>query len=135
MKKIVVIMAVLFLFACSSKQTMPDYNKLTRLNFHYTSEKVKMINDVEPLKGVFSEIKWQEGMPKMARKPDVTAVLFIMNDETKTERLYTYEILYNDGGTATVIDEENSLIGSLAKNPTIQLKSAFSCENGCTDAP
>lgn len=135
MKKILVIVMILLLTACKSNPQFPDYNKLTRIDFYYDSENVKMLEDIDTLKKLLSDIKWQEGMPKYSREKDVTVVLFIMEDETKVERLYTYKVWYTNGGRATIIDEEHSLISELDKSSTKQLKRAFSCENGCTDAP
>ncbi|MGM0877986.1 MAG: hypothetical protein ACQEWV_25485 [Bacillota bacterium] len=58
-------------------------------------EDVVMITDsesIELLRQAFEQIKWDDKVVYMARKPDVKATLFYTFDENMPERLYEYEI-------------------------------------------
>ncbi|MFE4077475.1 hypothetical protein [Peribacillus sp. YIM B13477] len=93
-------------------------------------EDVVMITDresIELLMQAFEQIKWDDKVVKMARKPDVEATLFYTFDENKPERLYEYEIWFNESsGTATIIsNNENESYGELDKDNAQALKNNF----------
>ncbi|MCU6603482.1 hypothetical protein [Peribacillus frigoritolerans] len=93
-------------------------------------ENVVMITDsetIELLRQAFEQIKWDDKMVKMARKPDVEATLFYTFDENKPERLYEHEIWFNESsGTATIIsNNENESYGELDKDNAQALKNNF----------
>ncbi|WP_411739058.1 hypothetical protein [Peribacillus sp. S4] len=93
-------------------------------------EDVVMITDresIELLRQAFEQIKWDDKVVKMARKPDVEATLFYTFDENKPERLYEYEIWFNvSSGTATIIsNNENESYGELDKDNAQALKNNF----------
>ncbi|MFJ7994836.1 hypothetical protein ACIQY5_22200 [Peribacillus frigoritolerans] len=93
-------------------------------------EDVVMITDresIELLRQAFEQIKWEDKVVKMARKPDVEATLFYTFDENKPERLYEYEIWFNESsGTATIINNnENESYGELEKDNAQALKNNF----------
>jgi hypothetical protein len=93
-------------------------------------EDVVMITDresIELLRQAFEQIKWDDKVVKMARKPDVEATLFYIFDENKPERLYEYEIWFNESvGTATIIsNNENESYGELDKDNAQALKNIF----------
>ncbi|UYY99305.1 hypothetical protein OJ967_01690 [Peribacillus frigoritolerans] len=82
---------------------------------------------IELLRQAFEQIKWDDKVVKMARKPDVEATLFYTFDENKPERLYEYEIWFNESsGTATIIsNNENENYGELDKDNAQALKNNF----------
>ncbi|MED4690272.1 hypothetical protein [Peribacillus frigoritolerans] len=93
-------------------------------------EDVVMITDresIELLRQSFEQIKWDNKVVKVARKPDVEATLFYTFDENKPERLYEYEIWFNESaGTATIIsNNENESYGELDKDNAQALKNNF----------
>ncbi|MCM3170110.1 hypothetical protein M3617_25675 [Peribacillus frigoritolerans] len=93
-------------------------------------EDVVMITDresIELLRQSFEQIKWDNKVVKVARKPDVEATLFYTFDENKPERLYEYEIWFNESaGTATIIsNNENESYGELDKENAQALKNNF----------
>ncbi|MCK2021288.1 hypothetical protein [Peribacillus frigoritolerans] len=93
-------------------------------------EDVVMITDresIELLMQAFEQIKWDDKVVKMARKPDVEATLFYTFDENKPESLYEYEIWFNESsGTATIIsNNENESYGELDKDNAQALKNNF----------
>ncbi|MED3762037.1 hypothetical protein P4555_23880 [Peribacillus frigoritolerans] len=93
-------------------------------------EDVVMITDresIELLRQAFEQIKWDDKVVKMARNPDVEATLFYTFDENKPERLYEYEIWFNESsGTATIIsNNENESYGELDKDNAQALKNNF----------
>ncbi|MCK2021275.1 hypothetical protein [Peribacillus frigoritolerans] len=93
-------------------------------------EDVVMITDresIELLRQAFEQIKWDDKVVKIARKPDVEATLFYTFDENEPERLYEYEIWFNESaGTATIIsNNENESYGELDKDNAQALKNIF----------
>ncbi|KOR81718.1 hypothetical protein AM232_13455 [Bacillus sp. FJAT-21352] len=89
-----------------------------------------MITDsesIELLRQAFEQIKWDDKVVKMARKPDVEATLFYIFYENKPERLYEYEIWFNESaGTAIIIsNNENESYGELDKDNAQALKNNF----------
>lgn len=93
-------------------------------------EDVVMITDresIELLRQSFEQLKWDNKVVKVARKPDVEATLFYTFDENKPERLYEYEIWFNESaGTATIIsNNENESYGELDKENAQALKNNF----------
>ncbi|MBT2647635.1 hypothetical protein J7E52_12995 [Bacillus sp. ISL-34] len=93
-------------------------------------EDVVMITDsetIELLRQTFEQIKWDDKVVKMARKPDVEATLFYTFDEDIPERLYEYEIWFNESAsTATIIsNNENESYGELNKGNAQTLKKIF----------
>ncbi|MGM0890656.1 MAG: hypothetical protein ACQEW5_27945 [Bacillota bacterium] len=112
-----------------------EKGQLTRVDVQKISiegnyEVVVMITDsesIELLRQSFEQIKWDDKVVKMARKPDVTATLFYTFDKNKPERLYEYEIWFNENaGTATIIsNNENASYGELDKDNAQALKNNF----------
>ncbi|MFD4928728.1 hypothetical protein ACFWMS_07350 [Peribacillus butanolivorans] len=93
-------------------------------------EDVVMITDresIELLRQAFEQIKWEDKVVKVARKPDVEATLFYTIDENKPERLYEYEIWFNESaGTVTIIsNNKNESYGELDKDNAQALKNNF----------
>ncbi|MGG0848525.1 hypothetical protein [Peribacillus simplex] len=92
-------------------------------------EDVVMITDTKSivlLREAFEQIKWDDKLVKMGRKPDIKATLFYTFDENIPERLYEYEIWFNENaGTATIISNENESYGEIDKENAQALKSNF----------
>lgn len=128
------IIVVLLLVGCS-EEIHPDFDQLTRIEFLYDTQQVQMLEDIEMVKTIFEQVEWEQGIPLLARSEDVVSTLYIMNEETKVEALYTYRIWFEDDGSSMFIDEDNDLIGKLDDLSTTKLKRAFSCEFGCIPAP
>ncbi|WP_416118278.1 hypothetical protein [Peribacillus butanolivorans] len=99
-----------------------DTEQLTRVDVQKIDAEGKyvealMITDnesMELLSEAFKQIKWDNRMVKMARKPDLIATLFYTFDENIPERIVEYEIWFNENGTATIIsNNENKSYGEL----------------------
>ncbi|WP_152952255.1 hypothetical protein [Peribacillus butanolivorans] len=99
-----------------------DTEQLTRVDVQKIDaegkyEEALMITDnesIELLSEAFKQIKWDNRMVKMARKPDLNATLFYTFDENMPERIVEYEIWFNENGTAIIIsNNENKSYGEL----------------------
>ncbi|TDV97896.1 hypothetical protein B0G66_1341 [Bacillus badius] len=80
---------------------------------------------VDNLKKVFKKVKWEPNIePKIVRKEDVKATLFFEYDQNMPERLFEYEIWFNqDNNTAMIIsNNEKEGFGTLDKNNAKKLK-------------
>lgn len=104
----------MFLIGCTNKVPKDfNLNQLTRVDIEVVKadggyEEVVMITDeetVDALRKAFKQIKWEPNAePKMARKEDVKATLFFKYDENMPERLFEYQIWFNQSNdTATII--------------------------------
>ncbi|MGW6302549.1 hypothetical protein [Peribacillus butanolivorans] len=111
---------MLLLVGCMGEDT----GQLTRVDVQKNDaeekyEEALMITDnesIELLSEAFKQIKWDNRMVKMARKPDLIATLFYTFDENMPERIVEYEIWFNENGTATIIsNNENKSYGELDK--------------------
>ncbi|KQU20894.1 hypothetical protein ASG65_22560 [Bacillus sp. Leaf13] len=109
---------MLLLVGCMGEDT----EQLTRVDVQKIDAEGKyvealMITDnesIELLSEAFKQIKWDNRMVKMARKPDLIATLFYTFDENIPERIVEYEIWFNENGTATIIsNNENKSYGEL----------------------
>jgi hypothetical protein len=79
-----------------------------KVNFDGNYGDVVMITDVESIEIIrlaFDKVKWEPNVePKMARKEDVKATLFFVFDKNMPERLFEYQIWFNQRkDTATII--------------------------------
>ncbi|MED3997012.1 hypothetical protein P4647_20530 [Peribacillus frigoritolerans] len=134
MKKIINFIS-LFVFMVLLVGCIEEKGQLSRVDVQKIDtegkyEDVVMITDresIELLRQAFEQIKWDDKVVKMARKPDVEATLFYTFDENKPERLYEYEIWFNESaGTATIIsNNENESYGELDKDNAQALKNNF----------
>lgn len=104
----------MFLIGCINKAPNEfDLNQLTRVDIEVVKpdesyEEAVMITDeetVDALRKAIKQIKWEPNVePKMARKEDVKATLFFEYDENMPERLFEYQIWFNQSNdTATII--------------------------------
>jgi hypothetical protein len=90
---------------------------------------VVMITDnesIELLRTAFEKVNWEPDIvPNMARKADVKATLFYEFDKNMPERLYEYEIWFNEhADSATIIsNNEKEGYGELDKDNADILKS------------
>ncbi|MFF5400191.1 hypothetical protein ACFY5J_22890 [Peribacillus butanolivorans] len=109
---------MLLLVGCKGEDT----EQLTRVDVQKIDaegkyEEALMITDnesIELLSEAFKQIKWDNRMVKMARKPDLNATLFYTFDENMPERIVEYEIWFNENGTATIIsNNDNKSYGEL----------------------
>ncbi|MDQ0860905.1 hypothetical protein [Bacillus sp. V2I10] len=125
--------AFLFMFLLLTACSGQEKGELTRVDVQKVDiegnyEEVVMISDnesIELLKKAFEQIKWDNKVVDMARKPDVEATLFYTFDKNMPERLVEYEIWFNESaGTATIVsNNENESYGELDKDYTRTLKS------------
>ncbi|SDN46971.1 hypothetical protein [Bacillus sp. OK048] len=112
--RIIFIIFVILLVGCTKKSPNEyDLKQLTRVDVEVVKadesyEEAFMITDVETVKvlrKVFKQVKWEPNAePKMARKEDVKATLFFKYDENMPERLFDYQIWFNQSNdTATIL--------------------------------
>lgn len=118
---------LIFLIGCSNKGSKEvNLNQLTRIDVEVVNadesyEEAVMITDEETLEVVrksFKQIKWEPNTePKMARKEDVKATLFFEYDRNMPERLFEYQIWFNQrNDTATIIsNNKKEGFGALGK--------------------
>ena len=111
---IIFIIFVLFLIGCANKDPNNyDLDQLTRVDVEVVKadesyEEAFIITDgetVDVLRKVFKQVKWEPNAePKMARKEDVKATLFFKYDKNMPERLFEYQIWFNQSNnTATIL--------------------------------
>jgi hypothetical protein len=122
------IIFAMFLIGCTNKAPNKfNLNQLTRVDVEIVKEdgnygEAEMITDeesIEELRKTFKQIKWEPNVePKMARKEDVKATLFFRYDVNMPERLFEYEIWFNESNdTATIIsNNEEEGYGTLDKD-------------------
>ena len=125
---IISIIFTMFLIGCTNKSPNEfNLNQLIIVDVEVVKadesyEEAVMITDeetIDVLRKTFKQIKWEPDIePKMARKEDVKATLFFKYDENLPERLFEYEIWFNQSNdTATIIsNNEKEGYGTLDKN-------------------
>ena len=110
-----------------------NFKQLTRVDVEVVKadesyEEAVMITDEETIdvvRNIFKEIQWEPNAePKMARMEDVKATLFFEYDKNMPERLFEYEIWFNQrNDTATIIsNNEKEGFGTLDKDHAQTLK-------------
>ena len=114
---IIFIIFAMFLIGCTNKAPNEyDLNQLTRVDVEVVKadesyEEALMITDeetVDVLRKAFKQVKWEPNAePKMARKEDVKATLFFKYDENMPERLFEYQIWFNQSNDTTTIISNN----------------------------
>jgi hypothetical protein len=117
----------MFIIGCSNKATNEfNLNQLTRVDVEMVNddesyEESVMITDeetVDTLRKAFKSIKWEPNVEaKMSRREDVRTTLFFKYDKNMPERLFEYQIWFNQSNdTATIIsNNENEGYGTLDK--------------------
>lgn len=121
MKKLTIGLLVIFL--CIAGCSASFERELTRIDVQKTSEEglnsgeEKIIASNERLMKIqqaFGKVKWSPNTKaEMARKEDILATFFILEEKNIPERLYHYRIWF-EGETATIIsDKENEGYGRL----------------------
>lgn len=105
-------------------------NQLTRVDVEVVKdeayEEVVMITDeetIERLRNIFTQIEWEPNAEaKMASMEDVKATLFFRYDKNMPERLFEYEIWFNQSNdTATIIsNNEKEGLGTLENAQTLE---------------
>jgi hypothetical protein len=104
----------MFLIGCINKVPNKfDLKQLTRIDIEEVNsdgsyEESVMITEektLEIIRKIFKQIKWEPNVEsKMAREKDVKATLFYKYDENMPERLFDYQIWFNQNNeTATII--------------------------------
>ena len=130
LKKIIIIVAAMFLIACSEQSK----GELTRIDVSSLFEEkdieyhIQLEEELTLVENVFQKVSWQPNAePKMSREPDVEAVFFYTVDENMPERLVNYQIWFIQGNdTATIIsDDQNEGYGRLDKENAESLKQVF----------
>jgi len=123
-----VLLIVLTIFSGCENET----KKLTQVTYqvmqkdgNYGEESI--ISDkktLNQLASIFDEIKWEKGtIPSMARKGDVKAVLFYEVEKDMPEKLYEYEIWFNENGKAEFLgSDKDESYGTLNKDKSKLLK-------------
>ncbi|WP_342430332.1 hypothetical protein [Neobacillus sp. FSL H8-0543] len=129
--KIYLIISMIFaalIIGCTKKAPNEfNFNQLNRVDVEVvksdeTYEESLMITDektIDLLRKTFKQISWKTNVePKMARKEDVKATLFFMYDKNMPERLFEYQIWFNQSkGKATIIsNNEKEGYGTLDKD-------------------
>ncbi|MEH7255585.1 hypothetical protein V7111_26095, partial [Neobacillus niacini] len=107
----------ILLVGCTKKAPNEyDLKQLTRVDVDVVKEdesyeEAFMITDVETVKvlrRVFKQVKWEPNAePKMARKEDVKATLFFKYDENMPERLFEYQIWFDQSNDTVTILSNN----------------------------
>lgn len=117
----------IFLVGCVNKVPNKfDLKQLTRVDIEVVKadgsyEESVMITDEETgdaIRKVIKQIKWEPNVePKMARKEDVKVTLFFNFDKNIPERLFEYQIWFNQNNdTSTIIsNNEKEGYGTLDK--------------------
>ncbi|MED3550021.1 hypothetical protein [Cytobacillus praedii] len=128
------IIFAMFLIGCMEKTPKEFHiNQLTRVDVEVVKtdknyEEAEMITDegtIERLRKIFKQVEWEPSAePKMARMEDVKATLFFEYDKNMPERLFEYEIWFNQrNNTATIIsNNEKEGFGTLDKDHAQTLK-------------
>ncbi|MFF2447963.1 hypothetical protein ACFVSW_12775 [Neobacillus sp. NPDC058068] len=134
---IICIFFTIFLMGCTNKDSKDfNLNQVTRIDIEVVKsdenyEEAVMITDeatVSALRKAFKQIKWEPNViPKMARKEDVKATLFFKYDENMPERLFEYQIWFNQSNdTATIISNNiKEGYGTLDKENKLTLENIF----------
>ncbi|WP_428907972.1 hypothetical protein [Niallia sp. Krafla_26] len=125
-----------FLTGCTNKTPKEFHlDQLTRVdvevvNGNKSDQEDVMITDEETIdiiRKTFDHIKWEPNVqPSMDRKEDVKATLFFKYDENMPDRLFEYQIWFNQNNTATIIsNNEKEGYGDLDKVHAQTLKNIF----------
>lgn len=132
MKKIILSFALLTVFfvmlvGCGGEERLTRVD-VQEINTDGKYGDVVMITDnesIELLREVFEKVKWDPNtVVNMARIADVKATLFFEFDENMPERLYEYDIWFNESaGTAAIVsNNEKEGYGELDKENAEILK-------------
>lgn len=117
----------MFIVGCTNKASEEfNLDQLTRVDVEVIKEddsyeESVMITDeytVDALRKAFKQINWDPNVePKMVRKEDAKATLFFKYDKNMPERLFEYQIWFNQSNnTATIIsNNEKEGYGTLGK--------------------
>lgn len=131
------IIFAMFLVGCINKvPNEVNLKQLTRVDIEVVKadgnyEESLMITDektVDTIRKAFKQIKWEPNVePKMARNEDVKATLFFKDDENTPERLFEYQIWFEQNNdTATIIsNNEKEGYGTLDKENAQALENIF----------
>ncbi|MEC1525966.1 hypothetical protein P9D43_28615 [Neobacillus niacini] len=133
---IILIIFVMLLIGCTNNSPKKYViNQLIRVDVEVVNtdesyEEAFMITDeetVDVLRTVFKQVKWEPNAePKMARKEDVKSTLYFKYDENMPERLFVYQIWFNQNDTATIIsNNEKDGYGTLDKDNAETLEQIF----------
>lgn len=132
MKKLIIPLAFITVFILSLVGcTTEKKGELTRIDVFITNQDDTHIQDKDTLaltENALEQVKWKPDIkPSMAREADAKATLFYTFDENMPERLYEYEIWFNENaGTATIIsNNEKEGYGELDKDNTKIIKNIF----------
>ncbi|MGE7840398.1 hypothetical protein ACQKNX_06360 [Lysinibacillus sp. NPDC093712] len=124
---VILLIFVMFLIGCINKVPNKfDVKQLTRIDIEEVNAdgsygEPVMITDektMEIIRKIFKQIKWKPNVEsKMAREKDVKATLFYKYDENMPERLFEYQIWFDQNNdTATIIsNNEKEGYGNLNK--------------------
>ncbi|WP_129692221.1 hypothetical protein [Gottfriedia acidiceleris] len=130
MKKLGLLTSVLFVILTIFSGCGKEQLQLTRVTYqalqkdgNYGEESI--ISDqktLEKLASIADEIKWEKTFPSMAKEGDVKAVLYYDEKKNMPERMYEYEIWFNENGKAEFLSHEEKSYGKLNKNKSETLK-------------
>jgi hypothetical protein len=135
--RIIFIAFVLLLIGCTNKAPNEyDLKQLTRIDVEVVKadesyEEAFMITDKETIDVVrnsIKQVKWEPNAePKMARKEDVKATLFFKYDKNMPERLFEYQIWFNQSNDRATIISNNveEGYGTLDKGNAQTLENIF----------
>lgn len=127
----------MFIVGCTNKASEEfNLDQLTRVDVEVIKEDESyeesvMITDedtVDALRKAFKQIYWDPNVePKMVRKEDAKATLFFKYDKNMPERLFEYQIWFNQSNDkATVIsNNENEWYGFLDKEHARTVENIF----------
>ncbi|MFC0273702.1 hypothetical protein ACFFIX_20135 [Metabacillus herbersteinensis] len=108
--------------------TTEGKGELTRMDMFIENQGDTHIQDkdtLDLLENLSEQVKWEPNkVPSMAREAEVKAIFFYEVEKNMPERLYEYEIWFNeDAGTATIIsNDEKEGYGELDKDNAKALK-------------
>lgn len=118
---------ILLIVGCTTE----GRGELTRIDVLIENQDDTHIQDeniLSLLEGFSEQVKWEQNkIPSMAREPDVKAIFFYEVKKNTPERLYEYEIWFNENaGTATIISNDvKEGYGELNKENAKVLKNIF----------
>lgn len=120
--KLLFLLGFILLSACSGQEN----GELTRVDIKKVND-VEMITDdetIERIEAIFNQIKWEDKVVNMERKPDVEATLFYTFDENMPERLVEYKVWLNESTDTTTIvrNKQTQAYGELDEENTNSLK-------------
>jgi len=113
---------ILLLVGCTTE----GKEELTRIDVFLEKQNEIHIQDKDTLlaiESVFGQINWDNKVVNMVRKADLKAIFFYEVKENMPERIYEYEIWFNENEDIAVIVDENKSYGELDKENAKVLKS------------